>query len=305
VRDLCVAYCGTPAVEGVDFQVEAGSVTGVLGESGCGKTTVALALAGLLPPAARVLRGSVRFRGTELLGLPERAFAAIRGAEIATIFQEPALALNPVLRVGDQVAEVVRAHRPWPRRRVREHAAAVLARLCPGDAGRIFDSYPHQLSGGQRQRVAIAQAVALEPALVVADEPTASLDPTVQADVLSVLGELKRAGCAILLVTHNPAILTGLADWVLVIYAGCIVEDGGFCAVATAPRHPYTRALFACVPHLAPEKHGDLTCIPGGPPDMADLPPGCRFAPRCAERMDVCGEREPGGPGVRCFRHVA
>jgi oligopeptide/dipeptide ABC transporter ATP-binding protein len=188
---------------------------------------------------------------------------------------------------------------------VREHAAAVLARLCPGDAARIFESYPHQLSGGQRQRVAVAQAVALEPALIVADEPTASLDPTVQADVLSVLGELKRGGCAILLVTHNPATLSGLADRLLVMYAGRIVEDGVFAEVSGAPRHPYTRALFGCVPHLAPLGRGDLASIPGTPPDPAAMPPGCRFAPRCAERMDVCAEREPGGNGVRCFRHVA
>ena len=305
VHDLTVVYRDTPAVEGATFEIEPGEVAGVLGESGSGKTTLALAIPGLLAPGARVLRGSVRWRGAELLGLAERRLEAIRGAEIAVIFQEPALALNPVLRVGDQIAEVIRAHRNWPRRRVREHAAAVLARLCPQETGRIFDSYPHQLSGGQRQRVAIAQAVALEPALIVADEPTASLDPTVQAEVLAVLGELRRDGSAILLVTHHPALLAGLADRAFVMYAGRIVEQGTFAEICGAPRHPYTRALLACAPGLRAGARGRLATIPGAPPDPSEASRGCPFAPRCPEQTGLCGSSDPPGGRVRCFHHAA
>ena len=179
----------------------------------------------------------------------------------------------------------------------------VLARLCPRDAARIFDSYPHQLSGGQRQRVAIAQAVALQPALIVADEPTASLDATVQAEILAVFGELKQAGSALLLVTHNPAALTNLADRVLVMYAGRIVEEGPFAEVVLAPRHPYTRAMVACAPKL--HARGLPDAIPGAPSDPAAPMPGCAFAPRCAERTGICVSGDPPGDRVRCFHHAA
>jgi oligopeptide/dipeptide ABC transporter ATP-binding protein len=305
VRGLTVAYGAASALEDATFHVEAGEMAGVLGESGSGKTTLALALAGLLPPAARVLRGAVLFRGTDLLGQPERRLRALRGAQIALISQEPALALNPVIRAGEQVAEVVRAHRRWSAGRCRQHARLALEKLCGADAGRIFDAYPHQLSGGQRQRVAIAQAVALEPALVVADEPTSSLDAALQADVLALLGELTLRGSAVLLVTHNPGNLTGLANRVLVMYAGRIVEQGGFAEVWSAPLHPYTRALLACAPRVGRRADGPLPTIPGAPADPAALPPGCPFAPRCPERIEACAAEEPAGLRVRCIRHAA
>jgi oligopeptide/dipeptide ABC transporter ATP-binding protein len=280
-----------------------GEITGVLGESGSGKTTLALAVAGLLPPAARAVRGEVLFRGTDLLRQPERWLRALRGAAIALISQEPALALNPVMRAGTQIAEVVRAHRRWSGARCRGYAVEVLERLCGADAARIAGAYPHQLSGGQRQRVAIAQAVALEPALLIADEPTSALDPTIQADVLALLADLKRRGSAILLVTHDPAVLAGIADRLLVMYAGRVVEQGGFAEVLSAPLHPYTRALLACVPR--PGDRGPLAVIPGAPPDPAAPPPGCPFAPRCPEVFDPCNERDPQGLRVRCFHHAA
>jgi peptide/nickel transport system ATP-binding protein len=305
VRGLSVAYGAASAVEGATFNVERGEVVAVLGESGSGKTTLALAMAGLLPPAARILRGAVHFRGTDLLKQPESRLRAIRGAEISFISQEPALALNPVMRAGAQIAEVVRAHRAWSAAGRRRHAALTLEKLCGADARRIFDAYPHQLSGGQRQRVAIAQAVALEPALVVADEPTSSLDTGLQAEVLALLGELARRGSAVLLVTHNPAVLAGIANRVLVMYAGRIVEQGGFAEVSGAPLHPYTRALLACAPGAGSRGDGPLATIPGAPPDPANLPPGCPFAPRCPERIEDCTVEEPSGLRVRCIRHAA
>lgn len=304
VRDLSVAYGAASAVEGATFHIDAGELAGVLGESGSGKSTMARALAGLLPRAARVVRGAVLFRGTNLLAEPESRLRSIRGAEISLVSQEPALALNPVMRAGTQVVEVIRAHRRWSPARCRAHAALMLEKLCGADAGRIFDAYPHQLSGGQRQRVAIAQAVALEPALVVADEPTASLDQGMQAEVLALLAGLKRLGCAVLLITHNPANLTGIADRLLVMYAGRIVEQGPFAEVSAAPLHPYTRALLACAQGPA-HRGGPLPTIPGAPPDPAAMPPGCPFGPRCPERMDACSQSDPAGLRVRCFHHAA
>ncbi|HWQ52474.1 MAG TPA: ABC transporter ATP-binding protein, partial [Bryobacteraceae bacterium] len=304
VRDLTVAYGAASAVEGATFHIDAGELAGVLGESGSGKSTMARSLAGLLPRAARVVRGTVLFRGTDVLAEPESRLRAIRGAGISLIAQEPALALNPVMRAGTQVAEVIRAHRRWSAARCRSDAALVLEKLCGADAGRIFDAYPHQLSGGQRQRVAIAQAVALEPALVVADEPTASLDQGMQAEVLALLAGLKRFGCAVLLITHNPGNLTGIADRLLVMYAGRIVEQGPFADVSAAPLHPYTRALLACAPGSR-HRGGLLPTIPGAPPDPAALPPGCPFAPRCTELMDACSRQDPTGLRVRCFHHAA
>jgi oligopeptide/dipeptide ABC transporter ATP-binding protein len=308
VRDLAVRYGAAGqirAVEGVSFDVGAGETVGVLGESGCGKTTTAMALPGLLPPEARVVRGSIRFRGEELVGQPETRLRRLRGAELAVIFQEPALALNPVLTAGDQIAEVIRAHRSCRGREARERAARVLARFCSADTPRILRSYPHQLSGGQRQRVAIAQAVALEPALVIADEPTAALDPTVEAETLAVLKELRAAGRGLLLITHNPAILHGLADRVLVMYAGRIVERGATAELFVSPRHPYTRALLAAVPRaFAPHAGGPLPAIPGAPPDPARLPPGCAFEPRCSERIPACTAGQPPEGPVSCIRHA-
>lgn len=276
----------------------------MLGESGSGKTTLSLAIPGLLPAAARVARGSVRFESAELLGLPERRLRAIRGAKISFISQEPAQALNPVMRVGRQVAEVARAHRPWSGAECLRHAGRVLEKLCGADAARIAASYPHELSGGQRQRVAIAQALALEPALVIADEPTSALDASLGAEVLAMLADLKRRGAAVLLVTHDPGILAGVAERVLVMYAGRIVEQGRVSDVREGALHPYTRALMACARRPG-RREGPLPTIPGPPPGAAAPVGGCPFAPRCPEAMDVCLHEEPAGTRVRCFLHAA
>ncbi len=278
VRDLRVPL----RLNGVDFRIADGERVGVLGESGCGKTSMALALLGLLPAS-----GSVRFRGRELLGMKERGWRAVRGAQIALISQEPALALNPVMRVGAQIAEVARAHG-----RSRRQAMSVLDRLCPEETDRIKRSYPHQLSGGQRQRVAIAQALAAGPSLIIADEPTSALDAALAAEVAALFRSLDMA---LLWITHDPRLLDGVAERVIVMYAGSVAEDGP--ALAN-PRHPYTRALLACAPR---EEHrrGRLPVIPGAAPSMAALPAGCAFAPRCRQVEAVC--REPNH--TRCH-HV-
>ena len=319
VRDLTVRLgvgsgVAVPAVEGASFDIAAGEAVGILGESGSGKTTTALALLRLLPPGGRIVRGSIQFAGLELLAADERELEKIRGAEISLIFQEPGVALHPVMRVGDQVSEVIHAHRNWNWKKCREAAASALAGIFPRDAARIFAAYPHQLSGGQRQRALIAQALACRPSLVIADEPTAALDTTTQAEILAWIKGLKqRLGIALLLITHNPALLVGLADRVLVMYAGRIVEEGPLERVYGTPLHPYTQALLRSLPRCTseggPAVKTKLHVIPGSPPDPIHLPPGCPFEPRCADRMAVCTTREPeeawpeASRRVRCFKY--
>jgi oligopeptide/dipeptide ABC transporter ATP-binding protein len=290
VRNLGVRYAGVAVVRDVSFCIAHGEVAGLLGESGCGKSTAARAILGLLPEAAA--SGSVSFDGRELLGLPEPEWRRIRGAEVSLIFQEPRSALNPVMRIGAQVAEVIRAHRGWPAARCSAEARETLCRV--GLDARFCRSYPHQLSGGQLQRVLIAQALACAPALVLADEPTASLDTVTQAAILELLRGLKaNSGLGMLLITHHPAILNGFAERVLVMYAGQIVEAGPREQVYSQPLHPYTAALLRCVPRPSgADRH--LPAIPGDPPDFASLPPGCAFAPRCERRVAACQTNAPG-----------
>jgi peptide/nickel transport system ATP-binding protein len=319
VRDLAIHYAageGAPvvAVDEVSLDVEEGEVVGLLGESGCGKTTLLLAVLGLLPPSARVVRGSIRFRGRELLALGDSDLRRlVRGAEISIVFQEPALALNPVRRVGPQVAEVVRAHRPWTSLRCREEASSVLAEVGFTEPDRIYDVYPHELSGGQLQRVVFAQAIACRPALVLADEPTASLDSTTQAELRALLRALQsRFGLALLLVSHDLGALAALAGRVLVMYAGRLVEAGRPVQVFNDPLHPYSRGLLRASPRAVASSvspPGFLVPIPGSPPDLARLPPGCAFEPRCSDRLPACAERPPhevrpaDDRRVRCFTY--
>ena len=319
VRDLAVHYAdghGGPvvAVDELSLDVPPGEVVGLLGESGCGKSTLLLAIVGLLPRSARVVNGSIRFRGRELLGLGEPELRGVRGAEVSIIFQDPALALNPVRRIGSQVAEVVQAHRRWSGRRCRDEALSMLAEVGFPDPVRIHDSYPHELSGGQRQRVVIAQALACRPALVLADEPTASLDSTTQAEVRGLLGALqRRLGLAMLVVSHDLGALATLARRVLVMYAGRLVEAGDSARVFGDPLHPYSRGLLQALPR-APEPGSSRerrvpSPIPGSSPDLARLPAGCAFEPRCADRLPACVDRPPretrpaDGRQVRCFKY--
>ncbi len=312
----CVSETGAPApvVAQANLDISANKVVGLLGESGSGKTTTGLALLRLLPPGMRILRGSILFRGQDLVGAREMDLEKLRGNSMAIIFQEPGLTLSPVARVGEQIAEVARAHRSWSWKRCREESEGALRRVQLDDAGRFYAAYPHQLSGGQLQRVAIARALVCGPELVIADEPTASLDPTIQAEVLALLRELRgQLRTSFLFITHNPALLWGFADRVLVMYAGRIVEAGTAEQVLAAPAHPYTAALLACSPERATTgtagNKNPLPVIPGGLPDFARLPGGCRFEPRCAERMDICVTREPeevaadDGRRVRCFKY--
>jgi peptide/nickel transport system ATP-binding protein len=255
VRDLTIDYqvereSPHRAVDALSFTVAPGEVTGILGESGSGKSTLGLALIGLLPPNARVRSGSVRFRGRDLLRLRETESQKVRGREIAIVFQEPAAALNPVMRIGDQVAEVIRAHRKWSWTRCRDEAAQCLGLVRLADAGRLFGAYPHQLSGGQQQRVVIAQALACRPSLLIADEPTSALDVTVQNQVLAILDDLvTERGMGLVFISHDLNLVASFCDRVLIMYAGRIVETCRARDLAAA-RHPYTQGLLRSLPRI-------------------------------------------------------
>jgi oligopeptide/dipeptide ABC transporter ATP-binding protein len=304
LRDLRIEFAGPAhrrihAVNGATLHLSRGHVLGILGESGSGKSTVAKASLRLLPKNAHVIAGAIEFEGRDLLTLSERDMRELRGARISMIPQEPGLALNPVMKVGDQVAEVVRAHRDWNHKRCRAEATALLHRVHLDSADRdIYDAYPHQLSGGQQQRVAIAQAIACGPALIIADEPTASLDSDTEQEILQLLGTLKaEEELSLVLITHDPRILHGLANRVAVMYAGRIVEDGPLAQVFHEPQHPYTKALLACVLPPPGERDAEpgtpLPTIEGSAPDPELEALGCSFAPRCAHRTEVCDTRPP------------
>lgn len=249
VRDLNVEFLNAAAsphhaVRKLSFHVAAGEIVGLMGESGCGKTSTALALLGLLPCDSARITGSAVFCGRELLGLSDRGLQQIRGGEISLVFQEPEIALSPVMRARDQVAEVLRAHRDWPRERCRSEARSVLASVGLG-ADRFFVAYPHQLSGGERQRVVLAQALACRPALLIADEPTASLDARAEANLLAVFRNLReQTGLAMLLISHSAAVQASLADRVLIMKDGQIIEQGAPADLHEKPMHPYTQSLW-------------------------------------------------------------
>jgi oligopeptide/dipeptide ABC transporter ATP-binding protein len=319
VQDLHVAYRTRaggdyPALAGVSFGVQAGEILGVLGESGSGKSTLAAAMLRLLPANGKIQKGAVRFEGRDLLQAQPRELQKIRGGRVGLIFQEPSMALHPTIRVGEQVSDVLAAHLTMDRSERREKSLQVLATLFPSEAKRIAESYPHQLSGGQRQRVLMAQAIACGPAMVIADEPTASLDPSTQQEILGQFRVLRQKfGLAMILVTHNPAVLAGLADRMLVLYAGRVAEMGPTERVLAAPQHPYTQALLQCMPPRIAEKpfprKSNLMVIAGDSPNLAQLGSGCRFEPRCKERMETCTKREPEEVqlsethAVACFKY--
>jgi oligopeptide/dipeptide ABC transporter ATP-binding protein len=304
VRDLCVAYGGPSggvwrALNGVSFGVRAGEILGVLGESGSGKSTLAAALLRLLPSNARITGGEVLLEGSDVIRMDAMELRRVRGSGVSIVFQEPSMALHPTIRIGDQVGEVLRAHEAATRRERNERAREILANVFSSDVDRIFSAYPHELSGGQKQRALIAQAIACEPVLVVADEPTASLDPTTQLEILTLFQSLRaQFGIAFIFITHDPLLLAGFADRVLILYAGQVAELGPAEAVLSAPQHPYTQALLRCVPELDDEGLGlgrkaPLPVIAGAPPNLAVLSRGCVFEPRCNDRMDVCQASEP------------
>jgi len=309
-----------PAVSDVSFAVGRGEIVALVGESGCGKSVTCLSLARLVPePAGRYAAGSVllEFGGRTLdtLRLPPRELRAVRGAGIAYIFQEPFVSLNPVFKVGDQIAEAVALHRPDVAD-VDAEVVEALRRVGIPDPARRAGQYPHEMSGGMAQRVMAAIALASRPELLVADEPTTALDVTVQAQILALLREIRdKTGTAIVIVTHNLGVVAELADRVLVMYAGQAVEEAPTAALLDAPAHPYTRALLAVIPKMG-GRGGKLPTIPGSVPAAGDYPPGCRFAGRCAlaaslpaEKRERCLSEPPAmrglAPGRRCRCHHA
>jgi len=318
VRELTVTYSsehGEPvhALDGVSIKVRTGEIVGILGESGCGKSTLASALLRLLAPNAKCESGTILLRGRDLLNLSERELRAIRGREISLIPQDPALSLNPVMTVGSQIGEVLRAHLPLNAQQRRERVMELLREVGFDHPQEIYSAYPHQLSGGQRQRIAIAQAVACRPALLIADEPTSKLDATIQAEIVALLSQIRRQhGTAILVISHDPALFAGFADRIAVMYAGRIVEVGSSAEIFGRPLHPYTQALVRIAASSAitgSRARVRLQAIEGESPDPTCIPVGCRFEPRCSERMDVCSRRyprefmpEPSRP-VNCFKY--
>jgi peptide/nickel transport system ATP-binding protein len=297
VRGLSVTFPSRDgdvrAVRGVDFDLAAGEVLGIVGESGSGKSATALAVMGLLPSYAHV-EGSVRLEGRELSGLQDAELASLRGRRIAMVFQDPLSALTPVYTVGAQVAEAVRVHNQMPRQAAQRRALELLETVGIPRAAERANAFPHEFSGGMRQRVMIAMAIANDPDVLIADEPTTALDVTVQAQVLEVLRLAREAtGAALVMITHDLGVIAGLADRVAVMYAGRLVEQGGVHDVYERPRMPYTLGLLGSVPRLDESGRSPLVPIPGSPPSPASLPPGCPFSPRCPLVVDRCREREP------------
>jgi oligopeptide/dipeptide ABC transporter ATP-binding protein len=282
------------AVGNVDLSIEPGETLGLVGESGCGKSMTGLSIMGLLPPGGEIVGGSIKLDGRELVGLPDNELRTIRGNDVAMIFQDPLTSLDPTKTIGYQVAEPVRLHKGASKAAAMERAKEVLSLVgLPRPAERLGD-YPHQLSGGLRQRVMIAMALTCEPKLLIADEPTTALDVTIQAQILTLLDQLKnRLGMAMLLITHDMGVIAGHADRVQVMYAGRMVEATDTGNLFRHMRHPYTRALLASIPRLSQDNRQRLLTIGGLPPDLSDPPPGCRFAPRCGRATDRCRAEEP------------
>jgi len=281
------------AVDGLSMTVERGQTLGVVGESGSGKSVTFLAAMRLLDRAQPTISGRIALAGVDLLGLGHGEMRRVRGARIAMIFQDPLSALHPLLRVGDQIAETLRAHGKVGRRDAAAQAVAALRRVGIPNAEERARQYPHELSGGMRQRVMIAMALVLEPELLIADEPTTALDTTVEAQILDIIDDLRvRQGIGVVLVSHSLATVADVADTVVVMYAGRAVERGSCDAVFAHPQHPYTWGLLDSIPVLDAER-ARLVPIPGAPPSQVDPPAGCRFAPRCAYRIDACTARLP------------
>ncbi len=317
VHDLRVefdTYGGVvKAVRGVDFSVDRGETLAIVGESGCGKSVSVQALMGLVPrPPGRITSGSVRFEGKEILGLPIREANRIRGKRIGMIFQDPMTSLNPTMRVGKQITEALRIHEGLGAAAARRRAIELLERVKVRDASARVDDYPFQFSGGMRQRVMIAMAIACNPKVLVADEPTTALDVTVQAQILDLLRALQREnGMAIVLITHDLGVVARVADQVAVMYGGQIVERGTVDDVFSRTAHPYTLGLQSAMPHGGEGERKRLVPIEGSPPDLFHPPAGCAYFARCPWAMHVCEGRDPplwtleAGHASRCWLHHA
>jgi peptide/nickel transport system ATP-binding protein len=310
VRNLRVSFTTeqgpAQAADGVSFDVGESEILGVVGESGSGKTVSLLAIMGLINDPNAVIEGSIRFRGQELVGLSNKDMQRLRGREIAMIFQDPMTALTPVYTIGWQISEQILAHQNIGKAEARTRAVALLTEVNIPNPAEAYDRYPHQLSGGMRQRAVIAMALSCNPALLVADEPTTALDVTVQAQILDLVRKLQRNHkSAVVFITHDMGVIAEIADRVMVMYAGRIVESGTRAALFDDPRHPYTQALLDSIPPLAGPKPLRLRSIPGSPPSLLDRPAGCSFGPRCPQRFEPC-MKEPPLTGTShksaCFR---
>jgi peptide/nickel transport system ATP-binding protein/oligopeptide transport system ATP-binding protein len=298
------------AVDHVSFRLDEGQTLGIVGESGCGKSVTALSVMRLIPdPPGRIVGGRILFDGDDLLNLSERAMRGVRGNKISMIFQEPMTSLNPVFRVGDQIAEAIRVHRRISQKEALEQAEEMLKLVgIPSPETRIKD-YPHQMSGGMRQRVMIAMALACEPRLIIADEPTTALDVTIQAQILELMDELRKStGTAIMLITHDLGVIAETAEQVIVMYAGRVVEDTTVKELFSNPLHPYTRGLMRSIPGLPSQENQErLEAIPGVVPSLLALPEGCKFQDRCVRAFEKCFQEEPPlllpkeGHPVRCW----
>jgi peptide/nickel transport system ATP-binding protein len=296
VRDLSVSFRTrrgiVRAVDGLSLDVAPGEVLGVVGESGSGKSVSMLAVMGLVTDPNASVSGSILFRGEELVGRPARRMRALRGSEIAMIFQDPMTALTPVYTIGWQIVEQIKAHQRISKTAARDRARELLDGVGMPNPDAQLDRFPHQLSGGMRQRAVIAMALACKPALLIADEPTTALDVTVQAQILDVIDHMRKTlGSAVILITHDMGVVAELADRVMVMYAGSTVENGTKEDLFNDPWHPYTWGLLGSIPPLDGPRPHRLLSIAGAPPSLSALPPGCSFSPRCPSRFDACKDR--------------
>jgi oligopeptide/dipeptide ABC transporter ATP-binding protein len=314
VRDLAVAFDTDAgllrAVDGISFSIPRGRTLGLVGESGCGKSVTALSLLRLLPqPSGRIVGGEIRFEGADLAAATPADLLRIRGGRIGMVFQEPMTALNPVHRIGRQLSEVFLLHRTHDKAEAARLAVEMLAKVGIPSPEIRAQEYPHQLSGGMRQRVVIAMALACDPALLIADEPTTALDVTIQAQILDLLRSLQRElGMAILLITHDLGVVAEVCDEVVVMYAGRIAEQGPVGEIFARPAHPYTRGLLSAIPRLEAERKSRLATIPGLVPTLAEMPDGCRFANRCPLATNACSIQPPletlsEAHTVACWHH--
>ena len=284
------------AVNDVSFYIDAGELVGLVGESGCGKSITALSVMRLIAPPGKIVGGSIQFKGEELLTASDERMRGIRGDDISMIFQDPMTSLNPVYTVGEQIAEALRLHRKLNKKDAWQQAIEAMKEVSIPDPARRASDYPHQLSGGMRQRVMIAMALACDPELLIADEPTTALDVTIQAQILELLNELRQTRrLAVLLITHDLGVVAEVADRVCVMYTGKVVEESDVDEIFEQPKHPYTRGLLKSVPKLrgiGEQKETRLSTIDGTVPSPTNLPEGCHFAPRCEYRMDICTKGE-------------
>ena len=297
------------AVDNVSFNVRKGEALALVGESGCGKSVTAMSIMRLVATPGKITGGQVRFRGRNLAELSERDMRHVRGNDIAMVFQEPMTSLNPVFKIGAQVAEAIRVHQKVSKKEARQRAGEMLELVSIPDPIKRLDDYPHQLSGGMRQRVMIAMALSCDPELLIADEPTTALDVTIQAQIMELLASLqKRLGLAVLLITHDLGVVAEFCERVIVMYTGRVVEESPVRELFANPAHPYTRGLLRSLPSAAGEGTR-LPTIQGMVPPISNLPPGCKFNPRCPDVMPICLGHEPArmivGPGhdARCYLH--